>query len=60
ATFGLVKAFTLYPFSSNATLKVSQMSGSSSTIIIDLDADADDDDDDDIEEYNINADRQHD
>jgi hypothetical protein len=38
----LVYAFTLYPFSCNAILKVSQMSGSSSTIIIDLDDDDDD------------------
>ena len=43
ANIGLVYAFTLYPFSCNAILKVSQMSGSSSTITIDLDDDDDDD-----------------
>ncbi|HEX2408708.1 MAG TPA: hypothetical protein VHJ38_16015 [Nitrososphaeraceae archaeon] len=37
----MVYAFTLYPFSCNAILKVSQMSGSSSTITIDLDDDDD-------------------
>ncbi len=39
---------TIYPFSCNTTLKVSQMSGSSSTITIDLE------DDDDGEQQLVN------